>query len=159
MGTCSDHGHVYGISMNTNVRAAKPEDKLNCIRLLRESHEAAGFTFPFSAVHASALFDLHYSSPQACILVMGDKPQGLLMASWFEHPFGAGRYAKETVWYVTQAARGRGAIKMLDAYEAWAKEQGCAAIGMASLISNDVSKLYERRGYAAAETHFVKSIS
>lgn len=141
------------------IRHAVAADKMACIRLLRESHEAAGFTFPFSAVHASALFDLHLSSPQACILVIGDKPQGLLMASWFEHPFGAGRYAKETVWYVTQDARGRGAIKMLDAYEAWAKEQRCSAIGMASLTSNDVSKLYERRGYAAAETHFIKLLT
>lgn len=139
-------------------RHATAADKMICIRLLRESHTAAGFTFPFSAVHASALFDLHYTSPQACILIVGDKPQGLLMAAWFEHPFGAGRYAKETVWYVTEAARGRGAIKMLDAYEAWAREQGCSAVGMASLAGNDVSKIYERRGYAPAETHFIKPL-
>lgn len=141
------------------IRHAVTADKMACINLLRDSHEAAGFDFPFSAVRASALFDFHMTFPQACLLIIGDKPQGLLMASWFEHPFGAGRIAKETVWYVAQSARGRGAIKMLNAYEAWAKDQNCDAIGMASLISNDVSKIYERRGYEAAETHFIKLLT
>lgn len=142
------------------VRFATQDDKFACIRLLRESHAAAGFTFPFSAVHASALFDLHHASPQACVLVLRHQGQvqGVLMASWFEHPFGAGRYAKETVWFVAPLARGRGAIRMLDAYEAWAREQCCVALGMASLISNDVSSLYARRGFAPVETHFVKSL-
>ena len=144
--------------MNKNVRIAKTQDKMACLRLLRESHEAAGFTFPFSAAHASALFDYHHVSPQACVLVIGDKPDGLLMAGWFEHPFGAGRYAKETVWYVVPQARGRGAIKMLDAYEAWAREQNCNAVGMAALATNDVSALYLRLGYQPAETHFIKKI-
>lgn len=81
------------------------------------------------------------------------------MAACFEHPFGAGRMAKESVWYICPAARGRGGIKMLDAYEAWAREQGCQSVGMASLATNDVSRIYERRGYAAVETHFLKPLS
>lgn len=138
------------------IRHAVTSDKISCLRLLRESHEAAGFTSPFSAAHASALFDYHYASPQAGLLVLGDKPAGLLMAGWFEHPFGFGRYAKETVWWITPSVRGRWASKMLDAYEAWAREQGCVAAGMASLATNDVSRLYNRRGYAPVETHFLK---
>ena len=140
------------------IRHATASDKMACLRLLRESHEAAGFTFPFSAAHASALFDYHHASPQACVLVIGDKPDGLLMAGWFEHPFGAGRYAKETVWYVAPQARGRGTLKMLDAYEAWAREQKCCAVGMAALATNDVSALYLRRGYQPAETHYLKAL-
>lgn len=92
------------------------------------------------------------------VLVTGSPARGVLMAATFEHPFGAGRWAKESVWYIAPEARGRAAIQMLDAYEAWAREQDCTTIGMASLASNDVSRLYERRGYAAVETHFVKLI-
>ncbi|MCK8779093.1 hypothetical protein M0654_03745 [Rhizobium sp. NTR19] len=80
------------------------------------------------------------------------------MAVAFEHPFGAGRIAKETVWYIAPSSRGRCALKMLDAYEAWARAAGCVSVGMASLVSNDISKIYERRGYAAVETHFMKSL-
>ena len=142
------------------VRFATSADKAACIRLLRESHEAAGFVFKFQAAYASALFDGHMSHNHACVLVfdLETQVQGVLMVSWFEHPFGAGRYAKETVWYVAPIARGRGAIRMLDAYETWARDQNCVALGMASLVSNDVSRLYERRGFTPVETHFVKSL-
>ena len=140
------------------VRFAKREDRDRVVSLLRESHEAAGFTFPFHAAYADRLFQQHMASDKACVLVAGDIAQGVLMACAFEHPFGAGRIAKETVWYVAREARGRGAIKMLDAYEGWARSVGCVSAGMASLATNDVSSLYERRGYCAVETHFMKPL-
>lgn len=141
-----------------DVRFATPEDRDRVVALLRESHEAAGFTFPFQAAYADRLFQQHMLSPMACVLVTGERAQGVLMASAFDHPFGAGRIAKETVWYVTPEARGRGAIKMLDAYEAQARSVGCVSAGMASLVTNDVSSLYQRRGYSAVETHFMKPL-
>ncbi|MCF1437152.1 GNAT family N-acetyltransferase, partial [Agrobacterium vitis] len=76
----------------------------------------------------------------------------------FDHPFGAGLVAKETVWFIAPQARGRSGLIMLDAYEAWAKSIGCISIGMAALATNDVSSLYARRGYTPAETHFIKPI-
>lgn len=141
-----------------DVRFATREDRDRVVALLRESHEAAGFTFPFQAAYADRLFQQHLASDKACVLVASDPAQGVLMAFASEHPFGAGRIAKETVWYVTPAARGRGAIRMLDAYETWARSVGCVSAGMASLATNDVSSLYERRGYCAVETHFMKSL-
>ncbi len=141
-----------------DVRFATAEDRDRVVALLRESHEAAGFTFPFQAAYADQLFQQHLASDKACVLVAGDRPEGVLMACAFDHPFGAGRIAKETVWYVTPSARGRGAIRMLDAYETWARSVGCVSAGMASLATNDVSSLYERRGYCAVETHFMKPL-
>ncbi|UXT89769.1 GNAT family N-acetyltransferase [Agrobacterium pusense] len=141
-----------------DVRFATREDCDRVVALLRESHEAAGFTFPFRAAYADRLFHQHLASSMACVLVAGSRAQGVLMACAFEHPFGAGRFAKETVWYVTPMARGRGAIRMLDAYESWARSVGCVSAGMASLATNDVSSLYERRGYSAVETHFMKPL-
>lgn len=141
-----------------DVRFATREDRDRIVALLRESHEAAGFTFPFQASYADRLFQQHLASDKACILVAGKPAQGVLMGCAFEHPFGAGRIAKETVWYVTPSARGRGAIRMLDAYETWARSVGCVSAGMASLATNDVSSLYERRGYCAVETHFMKPL-
>lgn len=142
------------------IRHAAASDRERCALLLKQSHIAAGFPWPFSGAHAHALFLHHLDSTDACCIVLDvdGVAQGILMAVAFDHPFGAGRWAKETVWFVAEAHRGRGAVRMLDAYEAWAKEQGCVVIGMASLASNDVSALYERRGYAPAETHFLKFI-
>ncbi|MCW8283948.1 GCN5 family acetyltransferase [Agrobacterium sp. InxBP2] len=141
-----------------DVRFATDEDRDRVVALLRESHEAAGFTFPFQAAYADRLFQQHLASDMACVFVVGDPAHGVLMACAFEHPFGAGRIAKETVWFVTPKGRGRGAIRMLDAYEAWARSVGCVSAGMASLSTNDVSSLYERRGYSAVETHFMKPL-
>ena len=141
---------------SSDVRRADEADRLRVIALLRDSHASAGFSFPFSAPHADALFRAHME--RGLILVCGRPAQGLLMAATFDHPFGAGKWAKETVWYVAPEARGRSALRMLDAYEAWARGQGCVTVGMASLATNDVSRIYERRGYAPAETHFLKSL-
>ncbi len=141
-----------------DVRPATAKDRDRVVVLLRESHEAAGFTFPFQAAYADQLFQQHMASPKACVFVAGNPARGVLMAVAFDHPFGAGRIAKETVWFVTPEARGRGAIKMLDAYEVWARSVGCVSVGMASLTTNDVSRLYERRGYSAVETHFMKPL-
>lgn len=141
---------------SSDVRRADEADRPRVIALLRDSHASAGFSFPFSAPHADALFRAHME--RGLILVCGRPAQGLLMAATFDHPFGAGKWAKETVWYVAPEARGRSASQMLEAYEVWAREQGCVTIGMASLATNDVSCIYKRRGYAPAETHFLKSL-
>ncbi|UXS00840.1 GNAT family N-acetyltransferase [Agrobacterium tumefaciens] len=141
-----------------DIRFAEASDRDRVVALLRESHSAAKFTYPFQAAYADMLFQQHLASDKACVLVVDRPVQGVLMACAFEHPFGAGRIAKETVWFVMPEARGRGAIRMLDAYEEWARSVGCVSVGMASLATNDVSSLYERRGYSAVETHFMKSL-
>ena len=137
------------------VRHAEAADRFRVIRLLREFHAEAQPGFPFRGAYAAALFDRHLADPASCCLVLGDG-DGLLMATAFDHPFGAGRMAKESIWFIRPAARGRSAMAMLDAYEAWARGQGCVTVGMASLSGHDVSKLYERRGYRPVETHFTK---
>jgi hypothetical protein len=141
-----------------SVRHSSPEDRDQVVALLRESHAAAGFTFPFQAAYADRLFRQHLASPMACVLIGGEPACGILLAVAYEHPFGAGRIAKETVWFVSSGARGRVGLAMLDAYEAWARGIGCTSAGMASLSSNDVSRIFERRGYAPIETHFAKPL-
>lgn len=140
------------------VRPATPGDRVAVVALLRESHAERGYEFPFQAAYADRLFQQHLAHSNACVLLYGDEPQGVLMAVAIEHPFGMGRISSESLWFVSPAARGRGGFKMLDAYEAWAKAQGCRYAGIVSLTENDVSKLYERRGYSAIETHFMKPL-
>ena len=85
--------------------------------------------------------------------------QGILMAISFEHHFGPVLLAKETVWWIDPAHRGRAAVQMLDAYEAWAASKKCQFVGMAGMGADpDVAKLYLRRGYRVAETHFLKAL-
>lgn len=151
------------------IRRAVRTDRLDAIRLLRESHAGAGFDrpdgpsgfyFPFLPNYAERLFLSHIASRHyALVHDVGGSAQGLLLASAYEHPFGPVWMARETVWWIDPAHRGTAAVRMLDAYEAWAAEQGCRFIGMAGMGDDPaVGRLYERRGYRRAETNFLKAI-
>lgn len=68
--------------------------------------------------------------------------------------------ARETVWFIDPEYRGTAAVRMLDAYERWAKSLGCVFTGMAGMGADPkVAKLYLRRGYRVAETHYLKALS
>lgn len=153
------------------VRHGEARDLIRVVKLLRDSREAAGFgdasgpsgfTFPFVPAYAAKLFELHMAHEDGCALVLDVEGQaeGVLLALAHEHPFGPVRMARETVWWIDPGHRGRGAIKMLDAYEAWAAERGCVFAGMAGMGRDpDVGKLYRRRGYRTAETYFLKPLA
>lgn len=150
------------------IRPATPADMTEVVRLLKDSREGAGFdrpdgptgfVFPFDPAYAQRLFLLHLTPRCLCIVHDVDgKPQGVLMASMFEHPFGAILMANETVWWIDVAHRGTAAVRMLAEYEKWWKSQGCKFGGMAGMGKDPVvAKLYERRGYKLAETHYLKA--
>lgn len=152
------------------VRHADEHDLARAVMLLRDSRDGAGFgaddggptgfSFPFIPAYAAKLFEIHVAHERMCCLLLDidGTAQGILMAVADEHPFGPVRIARETVWWISPSHRGRGAIRMLDAYEAWAHAQGCQYVGMAGMGKDpDVGKLYRRRGYRVAETHFLKA--
>lgn len=153
-----------------SIRPAVASDQARVVRLLKDSRAGAGFddargptgfSFPFDPAYAARLFMHHLQSPDALCLVHapGDVAQGILMAVAFEHPFGPVRLAKETVWWIDPSHRGVAAVKMLGAYEAWAKDRGCVYAGMAGMGSDPaVARLYERRGYRHAESHYLKAV-
>lgn len=142
------------------IRLASRSDVDRCVKLIRESHDFAGFDFPFIENYARALFFRHISNDDAVCIVLELKGvvEGLLLAAHSPHPFGAGKIARETLWYISKAGRGGHAIKMLRKYEEWARSHECDIISMASLVSNDVSKIYERLGYKPLEVHFTKAL-
>lgn len=144
---------------SSEVRRATAADRLVMVRLLRGAHAAADLPFPFSAPHAAALVDRHIAEPNLLALVAGAPAEGILLASCQDHPFADVHFATETVWWIAQDARGLFAIDMLAAYEAWARDRGCAFAGMAALATFPrAGTIYRRRGYREAETHFLKPL-
>jgi GNAT superfamily N-acetyltransferase len=145
------------------IRAAISSDRLSIVRMMRDAHAAApSMPVPFSAPHAHAIACRHDSTPGLLSLVYAptDRPLGVLLASAQPHPFGPVNYAMETVWWIAPQARGRAANAMLDAYEAWAKEQRCAFCQMAALVSFPrAERIYLRRGYVPIETHYLKTLA
>jgi hypothetical protein len=97
--------------------------------------------FPFTPDFADLLFQQRLSSPMACALLLDKPASGVLMAVAMQHAFGMGRISSESLWYILPEARGRGGIRMLDPYEAWARSFCCVAAGLASRSNKDVSRL------------------
>lgn len=154
------------------IRTAKYGDAARVVELLRDSRAGAGFdrtdgpsgfVFPFRPDYAERLFIRYLrGSTVTCITYDVDGvAQGILMGHSFEHDFGPVRVAQERVWWIDPAHRGgTAAVRMLDAFEAWARKQGCAFVGMAGMGDDPaVMKLYRRRGYVGAETHCLKSLN
>jgi GNAT superfamily N-acetyltransferase len=68
------------------------------------------------------------------------------------------KVAVETFWYVAPEHRGRG-LKLMIAFEEWAKRQGCQKVAMVHLTDShpeELGQLYVRRGYKLVESHFVR---
>jgi len=153
------------------IRAARLSDSPRAVELLRDSRLAAGFDspggltgfcFPFDPLYAARLFMAHLGQPHRLCLVLDvdGMAQGVLMAVASEHPFGPVWLARESVWWIDPAHRGTAALRMLDAYEAWAAQCGCACAGMAGMGDDpQVATLYRRRGYRTAEIHFLKAFA
>ena len=149
------------------IRQAVITDKVPVILLLKAAREEAGFdaaggvsgfTFPFDPAYAERLFLEHLQLGRCCfVLVDRGVARGVLMARAAEHEFGPVRLARETLWFIEPKYRGRHALAMLEAYEVWARAQGCAFAGMAGMGEDPaVGLLYRRRHYRIAETHFLK---
>jgi GNAT superfamily N-acetyltransferase len=68
--------------------------------------------------------------------------------------------AAELAWFVDESVRGKsGALRLVKAFEGWAKDQGADYITMADIegIAN-LGKLYNRLGYEKTETSYSKRI-
>lgn len=123
---------------------------------------------PLNLSHAKSveLFQTYLENPNTCIVVHTDKnekPAGFLLGVIFVHPFNdAIRLSKDVGWYIEEDARGRLSIanQMLALYEDWACSMGCQFAGMAGMGKDPkVGVLYERRGYSAIETHYIKRLT
>jgi GNAT superfamily N-acetyltransferase len=143
------------------IRKAVADDKMRVLNMARSFHEASGMPFAFSAAYAEALFNVCVSDEdKLCLIFEAEEGvRGVLAAHAAPHPFGPFIVATELMWWIDVSHRGRGARRMIDAYEAWAIKRGCHLVHMVGLGANPATtKLYERAGYVAAERHFMKSL-
>jgi GNAT superfamily N-acetyltransferase len=79
---------------------------------------------------------------------------GLLL---FENPLSGDISVSELFWYVEPEHRGHG-VRLLKRAEAWAREVGAEKVHMIA-PTPDVSRMYERLGYAYLETTYQKALA
>lgn len=82
---------------------------------------------------------------------------GICRPPWFS----ADPCAIEMAWWVDDAARGTVGLRLHRAFEAWARDQGAAAVVLSDLVLADTAPagpLYDRLGYACAERSHIRRL-
>ena len=142
------------------VREATGADRAAIVRMARGFHEASGLPLPFDTMYAAVVAQSYIADPdKLCLVLDDDAPVGVLAASVYRHPLAPVLAADELIWWIDPEHRGRAALEMLSAYEAWARSKGCTVIGMATPPGDErAAIIYRRRGFAAVGSHFIKTI-
>lgn len=143
------------------IRLAQKDDRLAILAMCRRFHAESGVGLSFNPASAITTIDHVLSSNDtlALVLDLDDAVHGIFAAAIVPQMFSTDRCAQELIWWVEPAYRGRGAVRMLAEYEAWARRKGCQAINMVGLGGDPVTaRLYERHGYTAQERHFLKRL-
>lgn len=85
---------------------------------------------------------------------------GFIGLAALPHPLSGELYADEQVWWVEPEHR-HGLIgpRLMQAAEAWARQQGCRSVKMVAPHGSSVGEYYSRMGYRPVETAFVKFLT
>lgn len=144
------------------VRFAEARDRGPVLRMAREFLAESGLDVPWDAAWASIELDSLMADPEAAVFVLDDGGVcGVLAARAGARAFTPERIAQELMWWVRPEARGAGAAKLLlDAFEGWARARGCdvLALGAHHRADERLGLLYRRRGYAVAETIWMRRV-
>jgi GNAT superfamily N-acetyltransferase len=127
--------------------------------MARDFHAASPMGhLPFAPEAAGAAAMLAVDSDDRVALVLDiDGLHGALIGSVRRYPLGPTITAYEDVFWIDPEHRGKWAIKLIAAFEAWAISRGAAIIGLSCPVGT-VENLYSRMGYNQSETTFAKAV-
>jgi GNAT superfamily N-acetyltransferase len=143
------------------VRLAVHSDRAAIVDLGRRFHIESAMPLPFCADHAAqvAAQCIAGADRLALLAELDGVPSGLLLAGLTCAPFSPLPISQELAWWLAPSVRGRAGLRMLAAYEAWARSKDCAAIGLAGLSDPRVERFYRARGFVPFERHFLKVLT
>lgn len=140
------------------VRQLEPDEIEKILPLCDEFSNSSGFVAYKKDVFVNSWTQFILSGLGVIFILPEYK--GMLGALKFNDPNTGELIATELFWFVDASARGRG-IKLLNAFEKWAKKEGCKKTIMVHLsdsIPEEVKKIYIRKGYIELETHYMKGV-
>jgi GNAT superfamily N-acetyltransferase len=142
------------------IRPAHLSEVFAVVSLARNFHAAANMPFKFDAAHFSMTARAWIEAETALCLVLesGGTVCGVLMADVGPLPFEPILVAHELIFWIDPPHRGQPARRMLAEYEAWARDRGCAMIGLSSLNDARVARLYGAAGFTPCENNFIKMV-
>ena len=129
------------------IRNAEKSDLKACLNMGLDFCEMAGFKPDYKKIE-NTISELINNGG---LIVYGSPAVGMIGGIIYEHYFNREVVAQELFWWVSPKARGGAGIKLLQAFEDWARENKADKVLMISLDVNDVSGIYLKRGYTALE--------
>ena len=143
------------------IRKATHDDIFDLLVLARGFSKEAPAMHKWDKDKTEAMLKTCLDNEATTILVMDHDGEvvggivGVIQPMFMSHTV----IASELAWFVDPAHRGRGAIKLVKAFETWAKEHGADYLTMADIRGiADLSKLYERQGYQLTEAAYSKKV-
>lgn len=100
------------------------------------------------------------AAPSGAVFVLGGAqgPRGILAATLSPSPCWSVVVAEMLILFLLPAARGgRNALRLIEAFEGWAQDQGARVLGVAD-TGGDLGRLLKNRGYRHAETKFLRAV-
>lgn len=144
------------------IRKAVEADKVEFAFLAKKFLKESKYPFSLDMDKLLESFGAAINNQDFAVLVMEDDGDlvGMLVGGVAQPLFSLDRVATELAWFVLPEHRdSRHSIKLLKAYEDWAEEVNCKFVTMVDIHTlNDLTALYERKGYSLTEKTFVKEI-
>lgn len=145
------------------LKLATLEDIDSLYAMCQEFYRQTDLNFELNKDYGISFLQSHIPNPDHLSLIWEQDSQqcGCLLAFALPHPFLPIRVANELVWWMHPSTRGKGSLKLFQAFEYWAKEiKHCETICVTSTSSTDPSleKYYQRKGYSRKETTWSKNI-
>lgn len=123
------------------------------IDMARKFHDAKQDLYPFVAADTANSFAALMAAP-SCVVLVSDR--GFICGALVPSPSNASWVtAFEMFWW----AEDRNGLRLLKAFEDWAKENGANEVKPSHPVNETrVAQLFERRGFTPTETVYTKVI-
>lgn len=146
--------------MSLEIRPATLADVPRLVAMGRQQIAATyGDAVAENPAQLEALATLLVTLPACAVFVAGRDGAlvGMIGLVAFAHHLSGLPTVGEVMWWMDPAARGAG-LALLRRGEQWARAQGATVLQMAAPVGSCAGLLYERRGYRAVETTYVRRV-
>lgn len=142
------------------IRTVQAEDFMPLVTMGKAFYAEGKLPGHFSAYHFTEFWTalLESGIGELWVLMKDETVCGAIGFMVTKDPNDGALVANELFWFLQPAARGHG-LALLDMFETRAKNRGCQRmlmVHLASLRSEAVAHLYQRRGYKLLESHYLK---
>lgn len=149
--------------MALEIRKATMDDKASTVLLIALMHgESPRFgKYPFALKKAIALFELMVEHCGMFLAEQDGQTIGFFAGAVTEHLLSYEKCASDVGVFVRKEHRGGSAfVRLVKAFEQWAKEQGAdeIALGVSTEVNADQTvRMYERLGYRISSYGLIKT--